>query len=290
MANTAAAYSYEGALRYGTAELVAAGIETPALDAAILLEHVTGFSKVDMILHASNPMSDALFTLYKNVLERRIQREPVAYITGTKDFWTLTLKTHPNVLIPRPDTETLIAAVLALFQDKTAHFTFADIGCGTGAIVLSVLSEFPNAQGVAIDINPDARALTLENAKAHGLENRLTLVDAPWLEGVEDRVDMILSNPPYITTDEMAELMVDVKDYEPHLALEAGADGLDAYKAIVPQLKNKLIGGGVVLFEIGMKQAADVVQLLNKENMTDVHVLKDLAGKDRVVGAVNPSK
>ncbi len=285
-----ASHSFESALKYGTSKLLEAGVENPSLDAAVLLEYVSGYSKVELIIHSKSNMSAALFQLYDDVLSRREKKEPVAYITGEKEFWSLTLKTHPNVLIPRPDTETLVAAVVGLVADKSEEFEFVDVGCGTGAISLSILKEFPNAQCTAVDINPDARALTLENAKSLGLENRLTISDKPWLDGIEEPVDMILSNPPYITVQEMAELMPDVKDYEPHLALEAGEDGLDAYRALVPQLESKLKAGGVVLFEIGMKQAEDVVCLLNKNGMTDVQVIRDLAGKDRVVGAVNPKK
>jgi len=250
-----ASHSFESALKYGTSKLLEAGVENPSLDAAVLLEYVSGYSKVELIIHSKSDMSAALFQLYDDVLSRRERKEPVAYITGEKEFWSLILKTHPNVLIPRPDTETLVAAVVGLIADKSAEFEFVDVGCGTGAISLSILKEFPNAKCIAVDINPDARALTLENAKSHGLENRLTVSGQPWLDGVEEPVDMILSNPPYITVQEMTELMPDVKNYEPHLALEAGEDGLDAYRALVPQLESKLKAGGVVLFEIGMKHA-----------------------------------
>jgi release factor glutamine methyltransferase len=283
-------HTFESALKHGTSQLLEAEIPNPSLDAAVLLEYVTNYSKVELIIHSKSEMSAALFKLYDDLIIRRTSHEPVAYITGEKEFWSLKLKTHPNVLIPRPDTETLVAAVVALFTDKNIAFQFVDVGCGTGAIALSILKEFPNAKCIAVDINPDARALTLENAKSHGLDNRLTIIDKPWLDGITDPVDMILSNPPYITTAEMAELMADVKDYEPHLALEAGDDGLEAYKALVPELKIKLKCGGLVLFEIGMKQAADVVCLLNKEGMADAHVLKDLAGMDRVVAAVKPEQ
>jgi len=271
------------ALRAALPALRAAGVEEPARDARHLLAHALGLPLDRLTLHLADPLSVAQQQAFTVAIAARARRRPVAQITGQRLFWGRSFRVTPDTLDPRPDTEVLIEAALAAPFDRVL-----DIGTGTGCILLTLLAERPEAQGLGTDISPAALAVAAGNAKTLGLTARAAFQQANWLEGVQGRYDLIVSNPPYIAQDEMAGLAPEVRDHEPHLALTDGADGLTAYRALVRAAPAALLPGGRLIFEIGPTQGQAVAGLLAMSQMTDIRVLPDMDGRDRVVMATAP--
>jgi release factor glutamine methyltransferase len=233
--------------------LAAAGIEAPGREARLILAaalhtDASGLLRIEHI----NPAS------FEPLLRRREAREPLAYITGCREFWSLNFATSPATLIPRPDSETLIEAALTAFAVKSSVKTILDLGTGTGCLLLAALSEFPSAFGVGIDFCLAAAQLAATNAKALGLADRAAFLAGDWATALTGGFDLILSNPPYIPAQDLAGLMPEVRDYEPVSALDGGADGLDAYRALVEMLPEHLHPAGAAIFELGAGQLADV--------------------------------
>jgi release factor glutamine methyltransferase len=250
--------------------------ETPRLDAELLMAHALGVSREVMILsHLDDPTPPE----FASLLARRLMQEPVAYITGTRDFWTIRLHVGPGVLIPRPDSETLIEAAIAHFRER-APKTILDLGTGPGTLLLAALSEFPDAHGTGIDASDQALAYAKRNAEALGLAHRATFQSGHWAQGLDGQFDLILCNPPYVETS--ATLPRDVADYEPAAALFAGPEGLDDYRILGPQIVRLLSPGGCAVIEIGKDQAAAVSALFAAQNAQS-HVKQDLAGLDRCI-------
>jgi release factor glutamine methyltransferase len=248
---------------------------TPRLDAELLLAHALGISREALLLGADRavpPEFDAL-------LSRRLAHEPVAYITGTKHFWTLELGVTPDVLIPRPDSETLIEAAIAHFGAQEPK-SVLDLGTGSGALLLASLDHWRNAQGVGVDRSAAALAVARGNAGRLGFGNRARFVQGSWADMLDARFDLILCNPPYVESG--ATLMPDVARHEPAAALYAGPEGLDDYRRIVPALPRLLAPGGVAALEIGSEQAEAVSEMVHAAGLV-ANVLKDLAGLDRCV-------
>ncbi len=261
------------ALRDAAARLAPA-TETPRLDAEILLAFALGISREDMILRLRDiPVPPEFATL----IDRRLANEPIAHITGTRDFWTLTLSVTPDVLVPRPDSETLIEAAIDHFRDG-APKTILDFGTGSGALLLAALDQWPRATGMGIDISDAALTVASTNAARLGMADRATFQLGDWGEGIDARFDLILANPPYICTT--AALPHDVLDHEPHLALFAGEDGLDAYRRLAPQIGGLLAPGGVAVMEIGFDQGQSAADLFRAEGLS-VAVRQDLGKRDR---------
>ena len=276
--------------------LQAAGVEGAALDAAILLETAAGLSRLERVMQPEFALSVSAQQQFKTLVEARAAGQPVAYLTGRREFWGLEFEITPDVLIPRPDSETLVATLLALLPKHTADgadvaFKRADVGTGSGCLLLSVLHEFPAASGVGLDCSAAALAVAQRNAQALGLEGRAQFVRSNLLVPLEEEeesvreVDIIISNPPYVRRGDITTLSRDVQN-EPHLALDGGEDGLDAYRALVPQAAEKLGSGGLLLLEIGADQRQDVLELLNNSNWMDATCYQDLASRDRVIAAV----
>ena len=214
---------------------------------------------------------------FDNWVARRAGGEPVAYITGRREFWSLDLLVTPAVLIPRPDSETLIeAALVACAQDPPA--TILDLGTGSGALLLAALAEWPAATGLGIDASAAALAVAADNARRLGFGDRIALELGNWGQGLHQRFDLVLCNPPYVETG--AALARDVRDHEPASALFAGVDGLDDYRVLVPQLPGLLAAGGIAIVEIGWTQAKAVMALAAAAGMAAT-VRRDLAGRDR---------
>jgi release factor glutamine methyltransferase len=278
--------TYEASLRETTARLTDAGSASAALDAALLLGHVTGHDRLGLYLHAGNELSPQEHLQFEELVRRREAGEPVAYILEHKEFWGLPFTVTRGVLIPRPDTETLVATLLALVPDKNLSATFADVGVGSGAIAISLLHEFPFFKGIGVDINPLALDLTRQNAERNWVSDRLELVNGSLTDPLPDGLNLIVSNPPYIRTADIATLDRDVKNYEPHTALDGGHDGLAAYRGLIPGAYAKLISGGLLLLEIGYDQKHDVEVLFEPSKWASVACFKDLAGHDRVIAAV----
>jgi len=269
------AMSVRAALAEATRQLEPVS-DTPRLDAELLMAHSLGTTR-DMLLlgRLDDPAPEA----FASLVARRLTHEPIAYITGTRAFWTIDLAVGPGVLIPRPDSETLIEAALAWFGDR-APSRILDLGTGPGTLLLAALAEWPQAQGLGVDASETALGYARRNADALGMADRAAFRLGDWTTGIESHFDLILANPPYIGTDE--PLPPQVRDHEPAEALFAGADGLDDYRRIVPALPALLTPGGAALLEIGWTQA-DAVSLLGQEHGLSSSVYKDMGGRPRVV-------
>lgn len=266
-----------------------AGIATPELDARLLLCHAAGLSHEAYVAGAGGPVQPATLARFGTAIDRRLKREPVARITGTREFYGRGFTIAPPALDPRPDTETLIEAALALverrgWRDQT--FSLLDLGTGTGCILVTLLAELPCAQGLGTDLSPSALALAAANAARLGVGLRAAFMVADWLDGIDGKFDLVLSNPPYLASGEIAGLAPEVAAYDPMLALDGGPDGLDAYRRIAAGAPKVLTGGGQLLVEIGAGQAAQVSDIFRAAGLKldqSQPIGRDLAGRPRVV-------
>jgi len=262
--------------------LEAAGVETPVFDARLLLEAGAGVSRLDIVTDPRRPVSDEQVTAVDALVRRREAREPVGHIIGRRHFWTLDLFVTPAVLIPRPETELLVEVALQnIAPDAPARVL--DLGVGSGAVLFAVLAERRNATGVGVDISDGALAVAQANADAFDVVDRLLLKHGSWDIALEGEFDLVLSNPPYIPTNDIDALAPEVARFEPRLALDGGADGLDAYRAISAQLRHLLRPGGVFAFEVGKGQAEAVSALARGAGLSTEEPRRDLAGIPRVV-------
>jgi release factor glutamine methyltransferase len=265
------------------ARLKAAGIESPAIDARLMLEVAADATRTEIITDPYRVLDPEQIATLNSYLDRRIAREPISHILGRKGFWKIMLNVTPDVLTPRPDTETVVEAALREWPEDEAR-TILDLGVGSGAIILAILAERPAAKGLGIDVSEDALAVARENAANLGLAGRLALLRGDWTAGLEESsFDMVVSNPPYIPTDHIDTLEPEVRDHEPRLALDGGADGLDAYRVLAPEILRVLKPGGRFLVEIGHDQSAQVEPLFAAAGAEDVATLKDLSDRHRVV-------
>ena len=260
------------ALRRAAARI---GGPTARLDAEVLLAHLVGMNRNRMLLTSDLWISEEDYDLLVN---RRVAGEPVAYIIGTREFWSLDLAVTDAVLIPRPDSETLIAAALEVCKPPPKRIL--DLGTGSGALLLAALSEWPGATGLGVDASASALAVAKGNAGRLGFGGRADFRLGDWGAGMAERFDLILSNPPYV--EDKAELSAEVRDHEPASALFAGPDGLDDYRRIIPQLPGLMAPGGVAIVEIGSTQASAVLALAAAVGLIG-DVRQDLAGLDRCV-------
>lgn len=266
-----------------------AGIDQPAIDARLMLEVAAGVSRTDIITDPYRELTAEQVATLDGYLERRARREPVSHIIGRKGFWKILLSVTKDVLTPRPETEVIVDEVLKAFPE-TMGFNLLDLGVGSGTILLAVLAERPAAKGLGIDISEEALAVARENAANLDLDNRLALMRGDWTTGLGDAsFDVVVSNPPYIPTADIETLEPEVRDHEPRLALDGGADGLDAYRGLAPEVLRVLKPGGLFLVEIGFDQSADVEALFRDAGAQNVRTIKDLSTHDRVVtGFKNP--
>jgi len=265
-------------LRAAIARLRAGGIEDAALDARLLLAHALGIAQDRLTLHLPEVMSAAQGLAYEQAIAARLARQPVAQIIGQRQFWGLSFRVTRDTLDPRPDTETLVAEAL-----KSPFQTMLDLGTGTGCILLSCLHSMPQAQGLGVDLSPAALAVAESNAAALGLTARADFRPSDWFSNVTGRFDLIVSNPPYIAADEMPTLAPEVRDWEPHLALTPGGDGLGPYHILAREAPAHLTGQGRLLVEIGPTQGQAVAALFAAAGLHDIRILPDMDGRDRVV-------
>jgi len=252
------------ALRQGAALLEAAGVDNPKLDARLLLGHATGLSREAVLREPLRAVDPAP---YRILLARRAAREPLALIVGQQEFWSLNFAVSPATLIPRADSETLIEAALDSLPERRAVRRILDLGTGTGCLLLAALTEFPMAWGLGVDCSPAATALAAGNAAAFGLGGRAAFLCGYWSCALSGRFDLVLCNPPYISSSEVAGLMPEVALYEPIRALDGGADGIDAYRDILAALPGLLAPGGIAVLELGIDQA-DMVAALAGQPVT----------------------
>lgn len=272
------------ALRAAIPRLRDGGIEDAALDARLLLAHALGIAQDRLTLHLPDAISDAQAAAYEAALAARVARQPVAQIIGQRQFWGLTFRVTQDTLDPRPDTEALVAEAV-----KAPFLNMLDLGTGTGCILLACLKSMPVARGLGVDISPAALDVARGNADALGLGARASFRASDWFSDVSGCYDLIVSNPPYIAADEMPGLAPEVRDWEPHLALTPGGDGLGPYRIIARDAPSRLMPGGRLLVEIGPTQGAAVAALFAAQGLQEIRVLPDMDGRDRVVVAVKPS-
>jgi release factor glutamine methyltransferase len=259
-----------------------AGIDEAEVDARHLMRQALLPDDLAAALAGEVLVSWQQISKLADMASERIQRKPLSQVLGTQPFWTLDLKVTHNVLTPRSDTEALVEAVLARWSDGAKRVL--DLGTGSGAILLALLSERPDAHGVGVDVSQEALDIARSNALACGLLTRARFVEGRWGAGFEPHVfDIVVSNPPYIETDVLAGLAPEVRDHEPALALDGGEDGLDAYREIIDQLARLLVPGGLFAFEIGYDQALSVTGLLERAGLKQVECVQDLSGNDRVL-------
>lgn len=271
------------AQRIAAERLASAGIEEPRREARLVLASALGLDLAGLILRAEKPLGAGLAPL-EAMLARRAAREPLSRILGKREFFGLDFLLGPDTLDPRHDTETLVEAVLSEVGTNTAP-RILDLGTGSGAILIALLSAIPGATGMGVDIAPGAVARARENAQRLGLGTRASFETGDLFERVEGRFEVVVSNPPYIPTHDLAGLDPEVRLHDPVRALDGGADGLDFYRRIVAEAAGFLAPGGLLAFEVGAGQALDVAALMTGASFGAPAIRKDLAGIERVVMA-----
>ena len=272
-------------------EFSAGGIETPELDARLLVGFVLNLGLTGLVGRADQPLSDAQARRLLVLAQRRAAGEPVARIVGEKEFWGLRLSLSPDTLVPRPDTETVVEAALDHARASASPAPrIADIGTGSGAILLALLKERRSAIGIGVDRSEAAARIARANAEALGLSARAAFVCADWAGPIAaGGFDLLVSNPPYIASAELAALDPEVREHDPRMALDGGPDGLEAYRAILPGARRALRRGGTVALEIGETQGAAVSALVREHGFAlDRPPRRDLGGRDRVIVAARP--
>lgn len=267
----------------GAAELGAAGIEAARREARLLLAMASARSVEQLVAWPEHMVDPAHRRAFEALIARRARREPIAQILGCREFWSLPLLTTRDTLTPRPDSETVIEAALARIPDRSRSLRILDLGTGTGCLLLALLSELPNATGIGTDMSVAALHVARHNAETLGLAARAQFVAADWDFGLSGRFDLIVSNPPYIATDEIADLEPEVRDYEPRLALDGGPDGLAAYRTLAPRICTRLCPGGIAILEVGRGQADAVERILRAAGLDPKGRHHDLSGVERCV-------
>ena len=275
-------------VRDAAKRLLAAGIDSPRLDAELLFACAAGVTREDLFA-ASIVSDDALRERYAALVELRASRMPLAYIVGRREFYSLEIEVSPEVLIPRPETETLVAAALELLASRPAAAVI-DIGTGSGAIALAIAANAPRTRVVATDISAGALEIAARNAVGLGLASRLEFRRADCWQGLDDgeplgRFDLVVANPPYIREAEIDSLAPEIREFEPRQALAGGPDGLDLYRRIAADAPRHLARQGVMIVEVGEGQAGDVAAIFSAAGFGEIAILKDLAGISRVVQA-----
>ena len=270
--------------------MTAAGIDNARFEARLLLAHATGLSIEQLIASGRDAVPDGVAIALRSLAARRITREPMAYILGEREFWGLPFKVSPAVLVPRPDSETVIEAVLGLMPDRGRAWRILDLGVGSGCLLLTLLREYPQASGVGLEVSNEALAVAQHNAEALGVSGRARLVardwrQAGWTEGLDGPFDLVVSNPPYIGSAAIDRLMPEVARFEPRLALDGGRDGLDAYRLLAAAGPQLVKSGGHLVVEVGEGQAFDVKGLFASAGLSPLTPWKDLGGIERVVPA-----
>ena len=271
------------AWKAAAARLKAGAIDSPSIDARLLLEVAAGCTRTDILTDPYRAVTADQEATLDGYLERRLRREPVSRILGRKGFWKIMLNVTPDVLSPRPDTEAILDVVLLAYPPHQA-FTMIDLGTGSGAILLATLAERAGARGVGTDISTEALAVARENAANLDLDTRCDFIRTEWATGFGDHsFDVVVSNPPYIPSADIARLDPEVRDHDPHLALDGGPDGLQAYRELAPEIRRILKPDGLFAVEIGWDQGPQVKALFEAAGFDNVIVVKDLSDRDRVI-------
>ena len=266
----------------GIQKLNAAQVENPNLDAKIIFKHILSVDNEQFELCKKNEISSKITKSYFELIDRRIKREPIAYITNKQSFWNDEFKVTKDTLIPRPETELILESVISYFPDKKIDLNIADLGTGSGCIIISLLQEYINASGIGIDISKEAIKIANENKKLLKNHERLKLLEEDYAEYNLNGFDIIVSNPPYISQNSL-DIQKDVYDYEPHLALFSKNNGIDAYNKIISNLASRIDKNFFLFLEIGLGQASEVTKLLKNNGFTEILTKADLANIPRCV-------
>ena len=280
--------TYDALLRDTAVALTAAGIDNARFEARLLLARASGLSVEGLISHGRDEAPAGTAEALRALTARRVKREPMAYILGEREFWGLTFKVTPDVLVPRPDSETVIEAALALLPDRAHVSRILDLGVGSGCLLLTLLKEFPQARGVGFDSSASALAVAMANAKSLGLGERASFALGDWHRiGWEDTLgdpfDLVVANPPYIESAAIDGLMQEVARFEPRQALDGGADGLEVYRLIAAGAHKLVIESGLLLVEAGEGQASEIADIFATNGLKPSTPFRDLAGIARVV-------
>lgn len=279
------------AVREAANRLAGAGVDTARLDAELLMARALGLAREETFLSPDRQLSAREMAAFEALVSRRAAREPVARIIGTKEFWSLQFALSPETLVPRPDSETLVAAVLQeIGEAVNGPLRILDLGTGSGCLLLALLSEMPGATGIGADCDPEAVVVARQNARRLGLQERAEFREGDWFGALEagarsPRFDVIISNPPYIETGEIARLAPEVASFEPRAALDGGADGLEAYRRIAASAYEYLAPDGRIFLELGAGQEKAVSKILEHHGLGVHGQYKDLAAVLRVISA-----
>ena len=265
-------------------------IDSAELDARLLTGEVLGLDLTGLVTSAKRTLTISESARLESLAQRRLAGEPVARIVGHKEFWGLSLKLSPATLVPRPDTETLIELALEILRDggePNRPLRIADLGTGSGAILLALLSELPQARGIGTDISTEALQTAEANAARAGLSDRASFAICDYASGLSGAFDLIVSNPPYIRSADIADLAAEVREHDPMAALDGGPDGLDAYRALIPQAAGLLVPGAALVVEAGLGQSGDIEALMKVSGLICGRLPKaDLAGIRRAVAGL----
>jgi release factor glutamine methyltransferase len=270
--------------------LKAAGVDEPRFEARLLLANAAGWSTEAALAHRRGSLPQAIARRADAMLERRRQRQPTSQILGRREFWGLEFEVTPEVLDPRPDSETVVTAALKNIGNRAAPLRVLDLGTGTGCLLLALVSELPNAQGLGVDLSPAAVQIAQANSLRLGLSHRAQFVIGNWGGGLSENFDVIIANPPYVPSAEIAGLQPEVSRWEPRIALDGGADGLDAYRRLAPEIARRLVKDGFAALEIGSTQASAVEEICARSGLVVRSCMQDLAGRDRCLileGSIN---
>jgi release factor glutamine methyltransferase len=263
----------------GAERLALAGVSSPRLDARLLFAFANEQARSERVSDG-DPTAECC-ALFERLLARRVAREPLAYIVGSKEFWSLAIEVGPGALVPRPETESLVEEFLRAFPDKNASLDLVDLGTGSGCLLVAALHQRPSARGLGVDVSEEALGWARRNIERHTLSARCTLLKEDWSSVSPHGYDAVLSNPPYIRSADLLALEPEVARYEPRWALDGGADGLDAFRALAPRIAQMMKPQGNAYVEIGAGQAADVTGIFSANGLQVVRIALDLAGIER---------
>lgn len=289
--SSSASVTLEELIRDASRRLAEAGLDTPALDARVMAAAAAGLDRAGLIAEGRAPAGPGIAVRFGAMVERRMLGEPVARIVGHKEFWSLDFLLGPDSLVPRPDSETLVAAVLDEIDQgpgRSAPLRIVDLGTGSGCLLVALLTELRSAVGIGVDISEATLRIALQNANRHGVADRARFVCGRWSEAIGGGLDILISNPPYIPTGEIAGLAREVAGHDPVAALDGGPDGLCAYRDILADCRRLVAAGGRVALEVGRGQADDVAAIARAGGLRVLRVAADLAAVGRVVLAEVP--
>ncbi len=282
-------WSVRRVLSWAAEDLKKRGSDSGRLDAELLLGRVLKLDRIGLILQSERPLAPAELAGFRELFKRRRQGEPVAYLLGEREFYGISLRVDSRVLIPRPDTERLVEVALERTRARSMLGTALDLCTGSGCVAIAFARARPTWRVTAVDVSPDALEVARDNAHRTGAIRNLRLLEGSLFEPVgSERFDLVTANPPYIPSAELAELPVDVRDFEPRLALDGGADGLDLVRRIASEARQRLTSGGLLALEICADQGPRALEILSQLGYRELELAQDLGGRDRVVSGYGP--